>query len=60
MKLQWNDSERRPNQVLEKSDNALVVLIIPVSRGINEVDFIESLMIAYESKTNIFKEMRYF
>ena len=53
MKLQWNDSERRPNQGLEKSDNALV-LIIPVSREINEVYYIESLMIAYESKINIF------
>ena len=30
------------------------------TRGINQVDCIESLMIAYESKINIFKEMRYF
>ena len=28
--------------------------------GDNEVDCIESLMIPYESKLNIFEEMRYF
>ena len=28
--------------------------------GINKVDNIDSLMIAYESKINIFEEMRYF
>ena len=36
-----------------------MVLIIPVSREINEVYYIESLMIAYESKSTFFKEMRY-
>ena len=29
-------------------------------QGINEFDCIESLIIAYESKINIFREMRYF
>ena len=35
-------------------------MYVLVIRGINEVDCIESLMIAYESKINIFEEMRYF
>ena len=35
-------------------------MYVLVIRGISEVDCIESLMIAYESKIKIFEEMRYF
>ena len=33
---------------------------LTVVSGINEVDCFENLMIGYESKIDIFKEMRYF
>ena len=34
--------------------------ILLVIEGVNQVDCIESLIIAYESKINIFEEIRYF